>query len=146
MGDAGRALGRRGSFLPGRRCHRQAVRRQWDGGVDKVLELVGTTTLEDSLHCAREPGIVCMAGMVGDRWSLADFAPMDVIPSAVSLTTYSGGVSDFMATPLQHLIDRVSAGALAIPPGRVFHIDDIVEAHRTMETNTAGGKIVVLTR
>ena len=77
---------------------------------------------------------------------MADFAPMDIIPSAVSLTTCSGGVSDFMATPLQHLIDRVSAGALAIPPGRVFHIDDIVEAHRTMETDRAGGKIVVLTR
>lgn len=79
-------------------------------------------------------------------WSLADFAPMDIIPSAVSLTTCSGGVSDFMVTPLQHLIDRVSAGALAIPPGRVFHIDDIVEAHRMMETDRAGGKIVVLTR
>jgi hypothetical protein len=25
------------------------------------------------------------------------------------------------------------------------HIDEIVEAHRTMEQNTAGGKIVVLT-
>lgn len=124
----------------------QTVREQWDGGADKVLELVGTTTLADSLQSTREPGIVCMAGMVGDRWSLADFAPMDIIPTAVSLTTYSGGVSNFMATPLQQLIDQVSSGALAIPPGRVFQIDDIVEAHRTMETNTAGGKIVVVTR
>jgi NADPH:quinone reductase-like Zn-dependent oxidoreductase len=87
-----------------------------------------------------------MAGMVGDRWSLADFAPMDVIPNAVSLTTYSGDVSDFMAMPLQHLVDQVSSGQLAIAPGRVFHIDDIVDAHRTMESNQAGGKIVVLTR
>ena len=31
----------------------------------KVLELVGTTTLEDSLRCAAECGIVCMAGIVG---------------------------------------------------------------------------------
>lgn len=122
------------------------VRKQWDGGVDKVLELVGTTTLADSLHCTREAGIVCMAGMVGNRWSMADFAPMNVIPTAVSLTTYSGDVSDFMALPLQELIDRVSDGALPVPSGRVFHIDDIVEAHRTLESNTAGGKIVVLTR
>jgi hypothetical protein len=27
----------------------------------------------------------------------------------------------------------------------VFHIDEIVEAHRCMEENKAGGKIVVLT-
>lgn len=122
------------------------VRAKWNGGADKVLELVGTTTLADSLRCAREPGIVCMAGMVGDRWSVADFAPMDVIPTAVSLTTYSGDVCDFMAMPLQELVDQASAGMLSPPMGPVFHIDDIVEAHRTMETNTAGGKIVVLTR
>jgi NADPH:quinone reductase-like Zn-dependent oxidoreductase len=124
----------------------QAVRKRWDGGADKVLELVGTTTLADSLRATREPGIVCMAGMVGDRWSLADFAPMDVIPSAVSLTTYSGDVSDFVALPLQKLVDQVASGHLAIAPSRVFHIDDIVDAHRTMESNQAGGKIVVLTR
>lgn len=29
--------------------------------------------------------------------------------------------------------------------GKVFHLDEIVEAHRTMEENRAGGKIVVLT-
>jgi NADPH:quinone reductase-like Zn-dependent oxidoreductase len=87
-----------------------------------------------------------MAGMVGDSWSFADFAPMDAIPTAVSLTTYSGGVADFMATPLQQLIDRVAAGSLPVAIGRVFHLDDIVEAHRVMEANKAGGKVVVLTR
>lgn len=121
------------------------VRRQWDGGVDKVLDLVGTTTLQDSLHATRESGTVCMAGMVGGQWSISDFAPMDAIPTAVSLTTYSGDVADFMAMPFQHLVDEVAAGTLAITPARVFHIDQIVEAHRTMEANTAGGKIVVLT-
>jgi Zinc-binding dehydrogenase len=40
---------------------------------------------------------------------------MDVIPTAVSLI------------------------------GRTFHLDEIVEAHRCMEENKAGGKIVVLT-
>jgi NADPH:quinone reductase-like Zn-dependent oxidoreductase len=124
----------------------ETVRREWDGGVDKVLELVGATTLADSLLTTREGGVVCMAGMVGNRWSLSDFAPMDVIPTAVSLTTYSGGVSDFMAMPLQKLVDQVAGGTLPIAAGRVFHIDDIVDAHRTMESNAAGGKIVVVTR
>ena len=36
------------------------------GGFDKVLELVGTTTLLDSLQCAKQRGIVCMTGMVGN--------------------------------------------------------------------------------
>ena len=122
-----------------------AVQRAWDGGADKVLELVGATTLADSLATVREPGIVCMAGMVGDRWSFADFAPMDVIPTGVSLTTYSGDVKDFLAMPLQALLDQVATGVLPVRIGRVFGLDDIVEAHRTMEANAAGGKIVVVT-
>ena len=121
-----------------------AVRRVWDGGADKVLELVGTATLADSLASVREPGVVCMTGMVGDSWSLADFAPMDVIPTGVSLTTYTGGVEDFMAMPLQTLLDQVADGSLPVKIGRVFGLDDIVEAHRTMETNSAGGKLVIL--
>jgi NADPH:quinone reductase-like Zn-dependent oxidoreductase len=115
------------------------------GGVDKVLELIGTTTLDDSLRCARKNGTVCMTGLVGNRWSIEEFAPMEFIPSAVYLTTYAGDVDDFMAMPLQELVDQVAAGSLPVSIGKVFHIDDIVEAHRLMESNGAGGKIVVLT-
>jgi NADPH:quinone reductase-like Zn-dependent oxidoreductase len=122
-----------------------AVMSVWPGGADKVLELVGTTTLEDSLRAVGEPGVVCMAGMVGNRWSLADFAPMDAIPTGVSLTTYSGDVSDFLAMPLQQLVDDVEAGKLPVFPGPVFDMEQMVEAHRLMEANTAFGKIVVLT-
>lgn len=122
------------------------VQALWPGGADKVLELVGTSTLKDSLRATREPGTVCMAGMVGDQWSLADFAPMDAIPTGVSLTTYSGDVSDFMGMPLQKLFDGVAAGTLPVSIGRVFSIDQIAEAHRVMQANEARGKIVVLTR
>jgi len=115
------------------------------GGVEKVLELVGTTTLADSLRCACQRGIVCMTGIVGNKWSFADFSPMEMIPTAVSLTTYNGGVEEFMQTPLQDLVEQIAAGALAIPVGKTFKLDDIVEAHRCMEDNEAGGKIVVLT-
>jgi NADPH:quinone reductase-like Zn-dependent oxidoreductase len=123
-----------------------AVKRDWDGGADKVLELVGAATLKDSLRCAREPGLVCMTGMVGNQWSLDAFSPMEAIPTAVGLTTYDGGVGDFMAMPMQALLDDVAAGSLHTQIGRVFHLDEIVEAHRTMEANKGGGKIVVLTR
>jgi NADPH:quinone reductase-like Zn-dependent oxidoreductase len=114
-------------------------------GVDKVLELVGTTTLKDSLRCARQHGIVCMTGMVGNKWSFDQFSPMDVIPTAISLTTYAGDAEDFMLTPLEELVEKVSAGQLPIQVGKVFKLDQIVDAHRCMESNAAGGKIVVLT-
>jgi NADPH:quinone reductase-like Zn-dependent oxidoreductase len=115
------------------------------GGVDKVLELVGATTLEDSLRCVKPRGVVCMTGMVGNKWSIDNFSPMDVIPTSVGLTTYDGGPDDFMRTPLEELIEQIAADTLHVNVGKVFRLDDIVEAHRCMETNQAGGKIVVLT-
>ena len=121
------------------------VKEVLPSGVDKVLELVGTTTLGDSLRCAKQRGIVCMTGMVGKKWSFDDFSPMDVIPTSVCLTTYDGGPEDFMLTPLDELVEQVAARTLRVQIGRVFKLDDIVEAHRCMEENKASGKIVVLT-
>jgi len=123
----------------------QQVKEVCPGGVDKVLELVGTTTLKDSLRCAKQSGIVCMTGIVGNKWSFENFAPMDAIPTAVSLTTYAGESEDFMRTPLQELVDQIAAGTLHVQIGKTFHLDEIVEAHHCMEENKAGGKIVVLT-
>ena len=37
------------------------------------------------------------------------------------------------------------SGAAKVPIGKVFIVDEIVEAHRTMEENKAGGKIVITT-
>ena len=120
------------------------VRRAYPRGIDKVLELIGTTTLEDSLHCALEGGVVCMTGIVGNKWAFENFAPMEKIPTAVCLTSYAGESDDFMSTPLEELAQKIAAGTLTVQIGRVFQIDEIVEAHRVMEENKAGGKIVIL--
>jgi NADPH:quinone reductase-like Zn-dependent oxidoreductase len=109
-----------------------------------VLELIGVTTLKDSLRCAKEGGIVCMTGIVGNKWSFDNFSPMEAIPTAVCLTSYDGEVEDFMRMPFQELADKVADGSLHVQVAKVFRLDDIVEAHRLMEENKAGGKIVVL--
>ena len=121
------------------------VKEVFPCGVNKVLELVGTTTLIDSLRSTKAKGIVCMTGMVGDQWSFQEFSPMGAIPTAVSLTTYAGGADDFIRTPLQDLVQQIEKGKLRPQIGQVFFLDQIVEAHACMEENRAGGKIVVLT-
>ncbi len=113
--------------------------------VDKVLELVGTTTLVDSLEATVPGGIVAMTGIVGNSWTLDQFNPMVSIPTGVCLTSYSGGADDFAQTPLQRVITAVESGSTKLRLGPVFAIDQIVEAHQTMEENRANGKIVVLT-
>jgi NADPH:quinone reductase-like Zn-dependent oxidoreductase len=113
-------------------------------GVDKVLEMIGTVTLRDSLQCAKQGGVVCMTGIVGNTWALDRFAPLDDIPLQVYLTAYAGDWQQFMAMPLEELAQLIADGSLKIPIGKVFKLDEIVAAHQLMESNTAGGKIVVL--
>jgi NADPH:quinone reductase-like Zn-dependent oxidoreductase len=122
-----------------------AVSNELSGGVDKVLELIGATSLKDSLRCAKQGGIVCMTGIVGNKWSFDQFSPMEFIPTGVSLTVYAGEADDFARMPFQELVDQVADGTLKVQVGKVFRLDDIVDAHRVMDENRAGGKIVVLT-
>jgi NADPH:quinone reductase-like Zn-dependent oxidoreductase len=123
----------------------EQVKQVCSGGVDKVLEMIGTTTLKDSMCCVKQRGVVCMTGIVGNKWSFDNLSPMEAIPTAVRLTSYAGESEDFMRTPLDKLTDQIAAGKLHIQIGKTFHLDEIVEAHRLMEENKAGGKIVVLT-
>jgi NADPH:quinone reductase-like Zn-dependent oxidoreductase len=50
-----------------------------------------------------------------------------------------------MLMPLQELVKQIAEGKLSVQIGKTFRLDEIVEAHRCMEENKAGGKIVVLT-
>ena len=111
---------------------------------DRVLELIGTTALLDSLRCVRTGGIVCMTGILGGKWALENFEPMGDIPTGVKLTSYSGGSTDISMEQLQHYVELVEKGKLIIQTGPVFKFEDLVQAHELMDTNQAGGKIVVL--
>ncbi len=111
---------------------------------DRVLELIGATTLLDSLRCVRAGGIVCMTGILGGKWSLETFEPMNDIPNGVRLTSYSGGSSDISVGQLQHYIELVEEGKLMIKTGPVFKFEELVQAHELLDANEADGKIVVL--
>jgi NADPH:quinone reductase-like Zn-dependent oxidoreductase len=121
------------------------VKKVFPNGVDKVLELVGTTTVLDSLQCLAKFGSVCMVGMVGNKWTLEHFDPMTAIGSCKSLTCYGGSDVDWMDTPVNELLGMVAEGKMSIGVGKVFKLEEIVEAARCQEENSAGGKIVVLT-
>ncbi len=114
-------------------------------GADGVLDLIGTTTLADSLRCAESGGRVCMTGILGGEWVWKDFEPLVDIPNGVFLTSYGGGSEDVTAEELQGYVDDVAAGNVPVGLDRTFELDEIVEAHRYMEANKAKGKLVVLT-
>jgi len=47
---------------------------------------------------------------------------------------------------LQEYLDDVGAGRVSVAIHRVFNLEEIADAHRTMETNAAVGKMVVRVR
>lgn len=110
---------------------------------DRVLELIGTSTLLDSLRCVGRGGIVCMTGILGGKWVLDDFHPMGDIPTAVKLTSYSGEAADLSQAQLQSYIDLVESGQLKVQTGPTFDFEELVAAHKLMDDNQAGGKIVI---
>lgn len=121
------------------------VRRLRPDGVDAALELVGTPTLPDTLRSVRVGGVACFAGMLSEEWVVRDFYPIDYLPRGVRLSGYHGDAADLTPAVLQAFIDDVAAGRTAVPIDRVFAFEDIVAAHRRMESGEAAGKIVVLT-
>jgi len=52
-----------------------SLREIYAHGVHKVLELIGTHTLKDSLKCIGHKGMVCMTGILGNEWTMSEFTP-----------------------------------------------------------------------
>lgn len=121
-----------------------AVRDRVPGGVDAVLELVGTPTLRDSLAATAVHGTVCFTGMLSDTWTIDGFYPIDWIPSGVRLTAYSGQAHDLPATELQRVLDRIAVGALDLMPVHSYPLEEIVRAHQDLAAGRRTGKLVGL--
>jgi NADPH:quinone reductase len=125
------------------------IRALYPDGVDAVLDLVGNSTVLDSLGMVRRGGRVCEAGWLGGLAPIVAFNPMLQMPSGVHFSLFGSfmfGTSEFPLSdvPLQTIVDRASSGAYRAKPAKVFRFDEIREAHRLMESNQANGKIVVL--
>jgi NADPH:quinone reductase-like Zn-dependent oxidoreductase len=120
------------------------VRDLLGGGADGAIELVGVNVMRDTLRATRPGGTVCFTGMLSDQWTIPEFYPMDWLPNGVRLTAYSGEAEGLPAPVLQNYLEAVQAGSASVPLGRVYRIDDIVQAHHDLEANTVGGKAVVL--
>src|SRR5215475_1617037 len=113
--------------------------------LDAVLDLVGNSTILDSLDMLRRGGRACLAGWLGGLAPIADFNPLLQMASGVYLTFFGSfvfGTPQFPLSdvPLQKIAADVAAGRYQAKPTRVFRFEKIREAHRVMESNEAKGK------
>jgi NADPH:quinone reductase len=124
------------------------VRERHPGGIDAVLDIVGNTTVLDSLAMLSRNGRCCLVGFLGGGGPLT-VEPVFQIPSGRHLSVFASalvtGTAEFPLTeiPFQAIVDRAAAGIYQAKPARVFAFDQIGEAHRLMESGEATGKIVV---
>jgi NADPH:quinone reductase len=126
----------------------EEVRAFYPDGIDGVLDIIGNSTLLDSLRMARKGGRVCVAGFLGSSESVA-FSWLANMPFGVDLNAFASllyGTKDFPHSdvPMQKIVDRVANGTYKARPVKVFPFEHIPEAHRLMESNSANGKIVVV--
>ena len=117
--------------------------------LDAVLDLVGNSTILDSLAMLRRGGRACLAGWLGGLDPIRDFNPLLQMASGVYLTFFGSfvfGTPGFPLSdvPLQTIAEEVEEGRFQAKPWRVFRFDEIREAHRVMEANEAHGKMVVV--
>jgi NADPH:quinone reductase-like Zn-dependent oxidoreductase len=87
--------------------------------------------------------------MPGGLAPIKDFNPLLQMASGVYLTFFGSFVFGTPSFPLsdvrlQEIAQQVATGRLKAKPARVFGFEEIHEAHRVMEANEAGGKMVVV--
>src|SRR5467141_821395 len=119
--------------------------------LDAVLDLVGNSTILDSLAMLRRGGRACLAGWLGGLAPIKDFNPLLQMSSGVYLTFFGSfvfGTPGFPLSdvPLQQIAQDAVVGRLDVKPARVLDFEEIQEAHRLMESNQAGGKMVIVHR
>lgn len=108
---------------------------------DKILELIGPATLEDSMKTLNENGICCVTGILGGVEYIKEFDPIKLIPNNRYLTSF------FSNYPTQEIIDElydfIIRNDIEVEIAKIFtSLNDIPKAHLLMESNEAQGKII----
>jgi NADPH2:quinone reductase len=125
---------------------------------DCVLELVGNSTVVESLQLVRRGGHLCLAGWLGGLDPIKGptgpdesrgFNPLLQMSSGVHFSFFGSfvfGTEEFPVSevPLKSIMQKMADGKIDAKPWKVFEFGDIHNAHRAMEDGKANGKIVVV--
>jgi NADPH:quinone reductase-like Zn-dependent oxidoreductase len=142
-----KALGCIDVFIEAPQLHEQ-IRDRYPHGIDAVLDIVGNSTVMDSLATLRRGGRVCVVGFLGQGGPLT-LEPVFQIPSGTFLSAFASalvtGTPDFPLSqiPFETIVGDVAAGVYKARPVKVFPFERIQDAHRFLEANEVAGKVVV---
>ncbi len=125
----------------------ERMREEYPKGINSVMDIVGNSTLLDSLKMVKKNGLVCNAGFLGGGDPIS-FNPLVDMPPSVNLNFFASfmfGTDDFPISniPMQQIVEWAEQGKYKVHPSNVFNFNDISVAHQRMESNNACGKIVI---
>ena len=124
------------------------VRELVPDGVNAALEVVGASTLKNTLKAVGPWGQVAVVGLLGGPPIIDSFNLMGDLPNTVRLSFFSSGLLGSAmlpldSSPLNWVAEQVARGAIVDTVGHTFTVDQIQEAHRLLDSGAAAGKIVI---
>lgn len=117
---------------------------QKNGKIDKVLELVGCSTLFEDLSFLKQGGFGCFTGALGGQWTIKEFSPY-MIPTGVFLTSYAGEAKDLPVREINKILDEIAKDKIKVPIAKVYHgLKEVGQAQANLESGKFLGKHVVV--
>ena len=111
---------------------------------DRVLELIGPATIQDTFQHVYEGGIVCSTGQLGNQWYLEHFDPiMDIAANGYLTSFYSGNVNQQKIDDLLRYVEQYD---VQVKPEKIYSLSEVPEAHRYLASHNSLGKVIVLNR
>jgi len=124
------------------------VRAAVPQGVDLALEVVGASTVRDTLKALRPFGHAVVIGLLGGAPVLESLDLMNELPQATRLSFFGSGMLGTPALPLSDapltwVTDRLASRDIPSLRVQTFDFDDVQRAHSLIESDRALGKLVV---
>ena len=138
--DLLRGYGADGIILEGEDFRKRFLEK-YPTGATKVLELIGASTLSESLRLTATHGIVCHTGLLGGVYGLKNFDPIKDIPSGVYLTGFYSNYPTLRQ--ISDMMSLIEKGGIHPVIAEKFTLDDISKAHLLAEQRGQIGKIIV---
>ena len=109
---------------------------------DRIFDLIGPAALRDTFAHTEIGGIICVTGLLGGKWTLDDFDPLEDLPAGGYLTAFhSGNVTE---QSLQEMLDYVKEHGVDCRPEKVFDLSEMAKAHEYLGSSQSFGKVVVM--
>lgn len=114
------------------------------GKIDKVLELVGCSTLFEDLSFLKQGGYGCFTGALAGQWNIKNFSPY-MIPTGIFLTSYAGEATDLPAKIFNDILRKIAKNEIKVPIAKVYDgLSQVGQAQLNLESGKYLGKHVVV--